>query len=110
MRASAKKAKVSGLVLAVVAAGLFANGCETGRTNKQHSPALLVSNETTTGKQDPNYLASGEGMPPVPGSPTAAGENGKQPYDSGWARPGPGAEHGMATPPGRQNKDSFVRQ
>jgi len=107
---SAKSAKVSAWVLIVVAAGWVATGCETGRTNKAHSPALHLSDETTTGKPDPAYVASGEGIPPVPGSPTAAGEDGKQPFDSRWARPSPGAEHGSATPPARQNKDRFIRQ
>lgn len=107
---SAKMARVSGLVLITAAAGFFATGCETGRTNKQHSAALLISDETTTGKQDPNYVASGKGIPPVPGSPTAAGDDGKQPYNSGWARSSPGSEHGAATPPAEQKKDPFVRQ
>lgn len=110
MRVSANRAKVSGLVLVAIAAGFFATGCETGRTSKAHSPALGVSDETTTGKQDPNYVASGEGIPPVPGSPTAAGIDGKQPYDSAWARSSPGAEHGTATPPSKQKKDRFIRQ
>ena len=70
----------------------------------------MTSDETTTGKQNPNFVASGEGQPPVPGSPTAAGADGKQPYNSLDARPGLGAEHGMATPPAAQNKDRFVRQ
>jgi len=103
-------AKVSGWVLVATAAGFFATGCETGRTNKAHSPALHISDETTTGKQDPNYVASGEGIPPVPGSPTAAGADGKQPYDSGWARSSPGSEHGTAAPPAEQKKDRFIRQ
>jgi hypothetical protein len=94
----------------VVVAGLLGAGCETGRTSKGHSPALHISDETTTGKQDPNYVASGEGIPPVPGSPTAAGSDGKQPYDSGWARSGPGAEYGSAPPPAEQIKDHFIRQ
>lgn len=110
MQVSAKIAKVSGLVMVAAAAGFFATGCETGRTSKEHSPLLHISDETTTGKQDPNYVASGKGIPPVPGSPTAAGDDGKQPYNSGWARSGPGSEHGTATPPAEQKKDPFVRQ
>ena len=110
MRVPAKLAKLSGWMLVAAAAGWVATGCETGRTNKLHSPALHVSDETTTGKPDPAYVANGEGIPPVPGSPTAAGANGKQPFDSGWARSSPGAEHGSAAPPAQQNKDRFIRQ
>jgi hypothetical protein len=111
VRVSTKfKGKVSGLGLAAAVAGLLITGCETGRTTKQHSLAAHVSDETTTGKQDPSYVGNGEGQPPVPGSPTAAGADGKQPYDSANARPGPGAELGSATPPAEQTKDSFQRQ
>ncbi|HEX3472040.1 MAG TPA: hypothetical protein VHT28_12735 [Silvibacterium sp.] len=97
-------------VLATAVSGLFVTGCETGRTNKLHSPLMSVSDETTTGKQDPDFVGNTEGQPPVPGSPTAAGPDGKQPYDSAYARSSPGAEHGMATPPDEQVKDRFVRQ
>ena len=110
MGVSAKRAKVTGLLLVATAAGFFATGCETGRTSKVHSAMMHISDETTTGKQDPSYVASGEGIPPVPGSPTAAGPDGKQPYDAGWARFSPGAEHGMAAPPAEQKKDRFIRQ
>src|SRR5579883_2605303 len=96
--------KISGWVLITAAVSLIATGCETGRTSKEHSPWLHISDETTTGKQDPNYVASGKGIPPVPGSPTAAGFDGKQPYNSGWARSSPGSEHGTATPPAKQKK------
>jgi hypothetical protein len=102
--------KVSGLVLAAGAALLMITGCETGRTSKQHLAATSVSDETTTGKQDPAFVANAEGQPPVPGSPTAAGRDGKQPYDDMQARAGMGAEEGIAPPPGRQSKDSFQRQ
>ncbi len=69
-----------------------------------------TSDITTTGKQNPNIVGSGEGQPPVPGSPTAAGADGKQPYDDAMARSGPGAEHGSATPPSVQAKDNFQKQ
>ena len=105
-----KLARVAGWVLVSAVAGWTATGCETGRTNKLHSQALHLSDETTTGKPDPAYAANGEGIPPVPGSPTAAGADGKQPFNSAEARPSPGAEHGSATPPSRQNKDRFIRQ
>lgn len=102
--------RVSVLVLAATVSGALVTGCETGRTNKLHSPLLSVSDETTTGKPDPDFVGNTEGQPPVPGSPTAAGPDGKQPYDSAYARSGPGAEHGAATPPAEQEKDRFVRQ
>lgn len=102
--------RVSGFVLAGAVAGLLVSGCETGRTYKLHTDAAHVSDETTTSKPDPNYVGNGEGQPPVPGSPTAAGVDGKQPFDSAYARPSPGAEHGIATPPSEQAKDSFERQ
>jgi len=101
---------ISGLGLAVGVAGLLVTGCETGRTTKQHSLAAHASDETTTGKQDPSYVGNGEGQPPVPGSPTAAGADGKQPYDSAYARSSEGAERGSAAPPAEQVKDSFERQ
>jgi|SRR5271170_2198543 len=110
VRASSRLAKAFGLALAVAAAGVFATGCETGRTNKLHSEALRINDVTTTGKQDPNYAANGDGIPPVPGSPTAAGADGKQPYNSADARPSPGSELGDAAPPGEQKKDPFIRQ
>lgn len=110
VRVSAKLTKVSGLVMVATAAGLFATGCETGRTSKAHAAYDMISDETTTGKQDPSYVANAEGIPPVPGSPTAAGADGMQPYNSGWARSSPGAEHGSATPPAAQKKDRFIRQ
>jgi len=97
-------------VLLLAATLLLVAGCETGRTHKLHSPLLSVSDETTTGKQDPDLVGNPGGQPPVPGSPTAAGPDGKQPYDSAYARSGPGAEHGTATPPAEQEKDRFVRQ
>jgi hypothetical protein len=102
--------KYTGAMLAVAMVALTATGCETSRVSKRHSLAARVSDVTTTGKQDPNFVASGDGQPPVPGSPTAAGANGKQPYSDANARAGAGAEEGMATPPGRQDKDSFQKQ
>jgi hypothetical protein len=103
-------ARVFGLVLAASVVGTFVTGCETGRSNKRHSIAEAISDESTTGRQDPEVIGSGEGQPPVPGSPTAAGVDGKQPYDDAHARAGAGAEHGTAPPPGAQSKDKFERQ
>ncbi|GGG94451.1 hypothetical protein GCM10011586_06690 [Silvibacterium dinghuense] len=87
---------------------VLVTGCETGRTNKRTFGE--VKDTTTTGKQDPALTASGDGQPPVPGSPTAAGPDGKQPYDDADARAGMGSEEGKAAPPAAQKKDTFQRQ
>jgi hypothetical protein len=102
-------AKVSAVALAVSGALLFTSGCETGRTNKQHAH-YAISDESTTGKQDAALEGTRGGQPPVPGSPTAAGADGKQPYDDSAARAGEGAEEGMSPPPAAQKKDAFQRQ
>jgi len=102
--------KITGVALVAAATLLLIAGCETSRTNKRHSDAMTVSDETTTGKQDPAFAANPEGQPPVPGSPTAGGADGKQPYDDSLARAGEGAEEGIAPPPATQVKDSFQRQ
>jgi hypothetical protein len=91
------------------AALLLVAGCETGRTNKQHAH-YAISDDSTTGKQDAAFTAGKGGQPPVPGSPTAAGWDGKQPYGDQMARAGSGAEEGIAPPPGKQIRDSFQRQ
>ncbi|MFT4111778.1 hypothetical protein [Silvibacterium sp.] len=98
--------RVAGVML--MAAAVLVAGCETGRTNKQAFAG--VRDDTTTGKQDPALVASGDGQPPVPGSPTAAGADGKQPYDDTQARADLGAEEGKAPPPAAQGKDAFQRQ
>lgn len=103
-------AKASGWVLAAAVMGCLVSGCETTRTKKVHSSMTATSDITTTGKQDASLVGNGEGQPPVPGSPTAAGTDGKQPYDDAMARSGPGAEHGSSTAPSVQPKDSFQRQ
>jgi len=102
--------RASGFALAGAVAGLLVSGCETGRTYKMHSETAHVSDITTTGKPDPRYVGNPEGQPPVPGSPTAAGADGKQPFDSTYARSSAGAEHGSAAPPAEQVKDTFERQ
>jgi hypothetical protein len=102
--------KISGLVLATAVIATLATGCETGRGNKRHFYADHISDVTTTGKQDPNLASNGEGLPLVPGSPTAAGIDGKQPYNDGHARPSPGVEEGQAAAPNRNHKDAFRRQ
>lgn len=99
-----------GVALAAAASLVLIAGCETGRFDKQHNPADAISDESTTGKQNPAFTASSEGQPPVPGSPTAAGADGKQPYHDVQARAGEGSEEGMAPPPAKQVKDSFEKQ
>ena len=66
---------------------LLAAGCETGRTNKMHAAWEHANDLTTTGK--PETVASTQhahGQTPVPGSPTAAGEDGNQPLNDSEAR------------------------
>jgi hypothetical protein len=102
--------KITAVALASATALLCLAGCETGRMNKRHSAAMAVSDVSTTGKQDAAFASNAEGQPPVPGSPTAAGPDGKQPYNDSDARAGLGAEEGKAPPPGKQLKDTFQRQ
>jgi hypothetical protein len=102
-------AKVSAVALTVSAGLLFTAGCETGRTTKQHEH-YAISDDSTTGKQDAAFAGATGGQPPVPGSPTAAGPDGKQPYSDLQARAGEGAEEGMSAPPAAQTKDAFRRQ
>jgi hypothetical protein len=102
--------KISGLVLASAVVATLATGCETGRGNKRHFHADRMSDVSTTGKQDANLPANAEGLPPVPGSPTAAGPNGRQPYNDAEARPSPGAEDGIPAAPSENHQDAFERQ
>ena len=102
--------KISGLVLATAVIATLVTGCETGRGNKRHTHADHMSDVTTTGHPDPALAANAEGQPPVPGSPTAAGTDGKQPYNDADARPSPGEEGGHATPPNQNHPDAFQRQ
>jgi hypothetical protein len=97
-------------LLLTTAALLLVTGCETGRTNKVHSPWQAISDEGTTGKPDLANAAPATGEPPVPGSPTAAGPDGLQPMDDSGARKSVGAEEGRPTPPWVQKKDPFERQ
>jgi hypothetical protein len=97
--------------LALGCAVLSLAGCETGRTNKVHAEWQKISDVSTTGKPKPSpaieiKAEKGElkaearrGQPPVPGSPTAAGEDGNQPFDDMDARPSPATERGEAAPP-----------
>ena len=89
---------------------LLITGCETTRTNKVHASWQMLSDESTTGKPDLSKAAPATGLPPVPGSPTAAGSDGLQPMNDNEARRSPGAEEGRPTPPWVAKKDPFERQ
>ena len=102
--------KVSGLVLAAAVVATLTTGCETGRVNKRHAAGDHISDVSTTGKIEPALASNAEGLPPVPGSPTAAGTNGKQPYNDSQARPSPGVEHGLPAAPNQNHKEAFERQ
>lgn len=102
--------KIAGLALATAVIAIFASGCETGRGDKRHGDAVHVSDVTTTGHPDTAFVASAEGLPPVPGSPTAAGVDGRQPYNDGDARVSPGVDEGFATPPNHHHAEAFERQ
>jgi hypothetical protein len=100
----------------ILAAALFAlttlalSGCETTRGNKLHAPFEHMSDVTTTPHQNLKYASVSTGIPPVPGSPTAAGPDGLQPSNDGEARVDPGAEKGIPMYPREQPKDRFIRQ
>ena len=100
----------------ILAAALFAlstlalAGCETTRGNKLHAPFESVSDVTTTPHPNPKYASIATGIPPVPGSPTAADANGMQPFNDGEARVDPGSEKGIPTYPREQPRDRFIRQ
>ncbi len=92
-------------------AALLLGGCETGRTNKTHAPWQHVSDVTTTNKPaSTQALGPGHHQPPVPGSPTAAGEDGNQPPDDLEARSRIGNERGEAAAPHSQPADSPERR
>ena len=91
--------------------GTFAlTGCETTRWNKKHADFEMTSDVATTPHPDPKFASVATGIPPVPGSPTAAGPDGMQPPDDNEARTSPGSEKGKATPPREQPVDRFIRQ
>lgn len=102
--------RLSGLALAALVVATLTTGCETGRTNKAHVEADHINDVTTTGHPDPTLAANPEGEPPVPDSPTAAGDNGKQPFNDAHGRATTGAEKGLAAAPNWNHKDDFKRQ
>jgi hypothetical protein len=85
-------------------------GCETTRGNKLHAHFESVSDVTTTPHPDPKYASVATGIPPVPGSPTAAGPDGTQPLNDDEARKSPGSEKGIPMAPREQPRDKFIRQ
>lgn len=103
-------------VVAVLSAGVFClaacalSGCETGRANKLHSQFESVSDLTTVPHPHAEYASVSTGLPPVPGSPTAAGPDGRQPFNDNEARVDPGAEEGVPMAPRAQPRDRFLRQ
>lgn len=102
--------KISGLALAAVVVATLVTGCETGRYNKRHSDAEHISDVTTTGHPNPALAANPEGQPPVPDSPTAAGVDGKQPFNDNEARSTNGVETGRAASPSHNHPDPFKGQ
>lgn len=102
--------KLSSLVVCAAFVATLVTGCETGRYNKRHSSLIHASDVSTTGHPDKSLHANPEGLPPVPGSPTAAGVNGKQPFNDNEARESPGVEKGIAAAPNQNHKDAFQRQ
>jgi hypothetical protein len=102
--------KISSLVVCAAFVATLVTGCETGRYNKRHSPLIHTSDVSTTSHHDKALPANAEGLPPVPGSPTAAGVNGKQPYNDNEARESPGVEEGIAAAPNQNHKEAFERQ
>lgn len=93
-----------------VAGILVLAGCETGRVNKLHSSFETVSDITTVAHPNPQYASIATEIPPVPGSPTAAGSDGMQPLNDSQARKDPGAEKGIPMWPRMQPRDSFLHQ
>ena len=94
----------------VLCAALAVCGCETGRVNKLHSGFESVADVSTAPHPEQQYASVKTGNPPVPGSPTAAGPDGRQPVNDSQARTSTGAEHGVPMAPRRQPKDPFIRQ
>lgn len=85
-------------------------GCETTRVNKFHAHFESVTDVTTFPHPDAKYASIATGIPPVPGSPTAADSDGMQPFNDSQARIDPGAEKGIPTYPRQQARDRFIRQ
>jgi hypothetical protein len=85
-------------------------GCETTRGNKLHASFEYASDITTVPHQNAKFASIATGIPPVPGSPTAAGADGMQPSNDSEARVDPGSEKGIPMDPREQPKARFIRQ
>jgi hypothetical protein len=104
-----RSAKVAlGLMSAVALCTLC--GCETGRVNKLHAHFESVADISTFPDSQAQFASVADGIPPVPGSPTAAGPDGLQPRNDSEARKSPGSEKGLSSWPRRQPEDKFMRQ
>lgn len=89
---------------------LMLAGCETTRVNKLHAPFESLSDVTTVPGPNAQYASISTGIPPVPGSPTAAGADGMQPINDSEARTNPGSEKGIPMAPRMQPQDHFLHQ
>lgn len=98
----------AGLLLSLCV--LAVTGCETGRVNKLHSSYETASDVTTTPHPEKQFASVNTGNPPVPGSPTAAGPDGRQPANDNQARVSPGSDQGISMAPRKQPVDKFVGQ
>jgi hypothetical protein len=98
----------SGLI--AIAGVLVLAGCETGRVNKLHASFETVSDVTTVPGPKLQYASIVTSIPPVPGSPTAAGPDGTQPVDDSEARANPGSEKGIPMAPREQPQPHFLHQ
>jgi hypothetical protein len=85
-------------------------GCETTRWNKRHASFQYMSDISTIPHPDSKFASIATGIPPVPGSPTAAGPDCMQPANDNEARTSPGSEKCWPTPPREQLVDRFIRQ
>jgi hypothetical protein len=104
---SAKALLSAGVLCAL--ASLVLTGCETTRVNKLES-ASYAGDIATVPHPDPQYASIADGIPPVPGSPTAAGLDGTQPVNDSDARKSPGCEKGKPTAPREQPQAHFLHQ
>lgn len=89
---------------------LMMTGCETGRGTKLHARYLHLSDSTTIAPRSFDTVEVALRNPPVPGSPTASGEDGHQPLNDRDARKALGSEEGKASPPRTTVSNGFIRQ
>jgi hypothetical protein len=89
---------------------LMMTGCETGRGTKLHARFLHLSDTTTVPSRSSEPVQVAVSNPLVPGSPTASGEDGRQPLNDSDARKAAGAEEGKAALPRTNLSNGFIRQ